>query len=89
MEQNKRSLRRIYDRVIVKRMLVFAKPYWYLFAIALILIFTVTGASLARPYLTKIGIDKYMTGSYRGTMPAEEAYRGIWYLGILFCAYCD
>ncbi|MFY9177974.1 MAG: ABC transporter ATP-binding protein [Caldicoprobacterales bacterium] len=84
MEQNKRSLRRIYDRVIVKRMLVFAKPYWYLFAIALILIFAVTGASLARPYLTKIGIDKYMTGSYRGTMPAEEAYRGIWYLGILF-----
>ena len=84
MEQNKRSLRRIYDRVIVKRMLVFAKPYWYLFAIALILIFAITGASLARPYLTKIGIDKYMTGSYRGTMPAEEAYRGIWYLGILF-----
>jgi ATP-binding cassette subfamily B multidrug efflux pump len=84
MEQNKRSLRRIYDRVIVKRMLVFAKPYWYLFAIALILIFAVTGASLARPYLTKIGIDKYMTGSYRGTMPAEEAYRGVWYLGILF-----
>lgn len=84
MEQDKRSLREVYDRVIVKRMMVFAKPYWHLFVIALILIFGVTGASLARPYLTKIGIDKYISSSFRGTMPAEEASRGIWRLGILF-----
>ena len=86
MEQDKRSLREVYDRVIVKRMMVFAKPYWHLFVIALILIFGVTGASLARPYLTKIGIDKYISSSFRGTMPAEEASRGIWRLGILFFA---
>ena len=41
---------------------------WYLFAIALILILAVTGASLARPYITKIGIDKCMTGHSDGTM---------------------
>jgi len=84
MEPDKRSLREVYDRVIVKRMMVFAKPYWYLFVTALILIFGVTGASLARPYLTKIGIDKYIASSFRGTMPAQEASRGIWRLGILF-----
>ena len=86
MEQDKKSLRQVYDRVVIKRMLTFAKPYWYLFAIALILIFAVTGASLARPYITKIGIDKYMTGYSDGTMSAQQASKGIWYLGILFLA---
>jgi len=84
MEQDKKSLRQVYDRIIVKRMLTFAKPYWYLFAIALILILAVTGASLARTYITKIGIDKYMTGHSDGTMSAQEASKGIWYLGVLF-----
>lgn len=86
MEQDKKSLRQVYDRVVIKKMLTFAKPYWYLFAIALILIFAVTGASLARPYITKIGIDKYMTGYSDGTMSAQQASKGIWYLGILFLA---
>jgi len=84
VEKDRKTLRQVYDRRILKRMLLFAKPYWYLFALALILIFAVTGASLARPYLTKIGIDKYIAGNLKGTLSSQEASRGIWYLGAFF-----
>ncbi|HHZ14119.1 MAG: ABC transporter ATP-binding protein [Caldicoprobacterales bacterium] len=65
-------------------MLEFAKPYWHYFVISLLLIFTITGASLARPYLTKVGIDKYINGVVKSTMSVEEARQGIWTLGIMF-----
>lgn len=84
MDNNKKTLNKVYDRVIIKRMLAFARPYWFLFLIALILILAVTGASLARPYLTKVGIDKYINGALRGELTGQEASRGIRYLGILF-----
>jgi ATP-binding cassette subfamily B multidrug efflux pump len=72
------------DRKLIRRMLEFAKPYWFYFVISLILIFTITGASLARPYLTKVGIDKYINGVVKSTMSIEEARHGIWTLGIMF-----
>jgi ATP-binding cassette subfamily B multidrug efflux pump len=75
---------RVYDRKLVWRMLEFAKPYWHYFVISLLLIFTITGASLARPYLTKVGIDKYINGVVKSTMSVEEARQGIWTLGIMF-----
>ncbi|HZJ58594.1 MAG TPA: ABC transporter ATP-binding protein [Clostridia bacterium] len=65
-------------------MLEFAIPYWHFFVIALLLILTITGASLARPYLTKVGIDKYINGVLKNTMTIDEASRGIWVLGIFF-----
>ena len=75
---------RVYDRKLVWRMLEFAKPYWHYFVISLLLIFTITGASLARPYLTKVGIDKYINGVVKSTMSVEEARREYGPLGIMF-----
>ena len=73
-----------YDGQLLGRMLKFAIPYWHYFAFALVLILTITAASLARPYLTKVGIDKYINGVLKKTMTIEEAKGGIWNLGTLF-----
>ena len=51
----------VYDRKLIRRMLNLPNLL-VLFCDFLILIFTITGASLARPYLTKVGIDKYING---------------------------
>ena len=84
MDDRGKNQDRVYDRKLVWRMLEFAKPYWHYFVISLLLIFTITGASLARPYLTKVGIDKYINGVVKSTMSVEEARQGIWTLGIMF-----
>lgn len=84
MEDKNNARERVYDRRLIKRMLEFAIPYWHFFVIALLLILTITGASLARPYLTKVGIDKYINGVLKNTMTIDEASRGIWVLGIFF-----
>lgn len=84
MDEDKKTLGQVYDRDLIKRMLAFAKPYWYLFVIALILILALTGASLARPIITKVGIDKYISASLNGSISKTEASKGIWNLGIIF-----
>ncbi|HZJ83150.1 MAG TPA: ABC transporter ATP-binding protein, partial [Clostridia bacterium] len=83
-KKKRKSIRDAYDRDIIKRMIGFAKPYWHFFAIALVLILGVTAASLIRPVLIKVGIDKYINGSAKGIITSHEASKGIRSLGIVF-----
>lgn len=69
---------------IIKLLVKFAIPYWYLFAIALLIILAASALSLARPYLIKIGIDDYIQQGVAGKLPIPEAKRGLYYLGILY-----
>ena len=78
MADKKREGIKIKDWAIIKRMLAYAKPYWHLFLIALILILIITGTTLARPFITKIGIDTYITWAAEGTMSKLEASQGIY-----------
>lgn len=49
-----------YDFRLMKRLLRFAARYWYLFLLAVILLFASTAADLARPYLIGVAIDDYI-----------------------------
>ncbi len=51
---------RAYDSRLMKRLLGFAKQYWYLFLIAVFLLFASTAADLARPYLIGLTIDDFI-----------------------------
>ncbi len=75
-----------YDSKLMKRLMKYAKPYWYLFAISLLLILAVSASKLARPYITKLAIDNYMHGGLSGLLPMDSARNGIIILGIVFFA---
>ena len=51
---------KVYDFRLMKRLLGFAARYWYLFALAVILLFASTAADLARPYLIGVAIDDFI-----------------------------
>jgi len=55
------KLSKPYDARLMKRLLVFIKPYKFFIIIAILLLFILTGFNLSIPYITKIAIDSYMT----------------------------
>ena len=76
-------LGKAYDSKLMKRLLKYAKPYWHLLALTIVLMMVVTGLELVRPYLIKITIDDYING-YRKPMyevELSEPYEGTIYNG--------
>lgn len=51
-----------YDSKLMKRLLQYAKPYWKLLLISMLLLVLITGLELLNPYLLKVSIDDYITG---------------------------
>lgn len=51
------TLGKAYDSRLMKRLLSYAKPYWFYILISIILVLFVTGTQLARPYIIKIAMD--------------------------------
>lgn len=54
-------LGKAYDRRLMKRLLIYLRPYRKLVAISVVILIVSSLAQLAGPYLTKIAIDKYIT----------------------------
>lgn len=54
-------LGKAYDSRLMKRILLYLKPYWKLTALSFLLLTFYTGTQLLGPYLTKIAIDRYIT----------------------------
>ena len=54
-------LGKAYDPRLMKRILLYLKPYWKLTALSFLLLTCYTGTQLLGPYLTKIAIDRYIT----------------------------
>lgn len=46
-----------YDWNLMKRLLQYARPYWKLFFLSLIMLIVITGLELFNPYLLKVAID--------------------------------
>jgi len=59
------ALGKPYDVKLMRRFLTYSRPYRPLIAFIFILILFVTGFELTLPYLTKIGIDRYIIPSAR------------------------
>ena len=60
MAHEEEVLGKAYDSRLMKRLLVYLRPYKWQVAIALVSIILKAGADVLQPYLTKIAIDKYL-----------------------------
>ena len=71
-------LGKAYDSRLMRRLLSYARPYWYLFVLSILLVLFVTGTDLVRPYLIKVVIDDYITAYDRHlvALPTSEAPEG-------------
>lgn len=56
------ELGKAYDSRLMKRLLLYAKPYWKFFLLAALMLLASTFTDLARPYLIKVAIDDYING---------------------------
>jgi len=53
-----------FDRDLIKRLLVYVKPHYKLIIVAMFFMTISTGLELLIPYLTKVGIDRYLAQLY-------------------------
>jgi len=59
--QDDEVLGKAYDAVLMRRLLVYLRPYWRQVVVALLAILVGSGAALAQPYLFKVAIDRYVS----------------------------
>ena len=58
-------LGKAYDWALMKKLLRYAKPYWKLLTLSILLLVIITGLELLNPYLIKIAIDDHINGYQR------------------------
>jgi ATP-binding cassette subfamily B protein len=58
--QDDEILGKAYDARLMRRLLIYLRPYWRAVAVALLALFVGAGAALAQPYLMKVAIDRYI-----------------------------
>jgi ATP-binding cassette subfamily B multidrug efflux pump len=49
-----------YDRTLLRRLLVYLRPYWFPVLVSFLLIVAMAGLDLVGPWLTKVAIDRYI-----------------------------
>ncbi len=54
------KLGKVYDSNLVKRLMVFAKPYLKWIVLAIVVVLFLSAFQIAQPYIMKIGIDRYI-----------------------------
>jgi ATP-binding cassette, subfamily B, multidrug efflux pump len=59
--QDDEILGKAYDAVLMRRLLVYLRPYWRQVVVAFLAILVASGAALAQPYLFKVAIDRYVS----------------------------
>jgi len=68
-------LGKAYDARLMKRLLAYVRPYYYLLALGILLSFIVSGLELALPYIVKMTIDVHIAGSdYAGIVRMSVFY---------------
>lgn len=85
LNQNEEEiLGKAYDSKLMKRLLLYAKPYWKFFALAAVLLMAITVTDLARPYLLKVAIDDYMV---RTQNPQAIVWIGLIYIATILVGF--
>ena len=54
------ELGKAYDSRLMKRLLTYARPYWKILLLCILLLLVVTAVQLARPYLIRLAIDDHI-----------------------------
>lgn len=72
-----------YDARLMKRLIQYARPYWKLLLISMVLLVIITGLELLNPYLLKVSIDDYINGYKKPlyVVSVESPYEGVELLG--------
>lgn len=70
--QEEQILGKAYDSRLMRRLLRYAKPYWTLIVLSILLLLLIAGTDLARPYLVKIALDEHIMGSNLAYVVVEE-----------------
>ncbi len=79
------TLGKAYDSRLLKRLLIYLKPYWLQVVMGVFILLVVTGLELAGPYLIKITIDRHiMTKVSKGLFTIILIYLGILILQFVF-----
>ncbi len=61
--QDDEILGKAYDSRLMRRLLLYLRPYWRSVAVAFVALFVGAVAALAQPYLMKVAIDRYIAQS--------------------------
>ncbi|HET6897239.1 MAG TPA: ABC transporter transmembrane domain-containing protein, partial [Vicinamibacteria bacterium] len=72
-----------YDRTLLRRLLVYLRPYWVPVLASFVLIVLMAGLDLVGPYLTKVAIDRYIR---QGNASGLDTI-ALLYLGSLLLAF--
>ena len=81
--QDDEILGKAYDGRLMRRLLVYLRPYWRAVSVAFVAIIAGAGAALAQPYLMKVAIDRYIAPRQLDGLGQLAAL----YLGILVAAF--
>jgi ATP-binding cassette subfamily B protein len=81
--QQEEIMAKPFDWKIMKRLLTYAKPYWFYILIGAIAILLVTASNLLRPYLVQQAIDNYINNPH---IPKNEAIQGVIRIGSIYIA---
>jgi ATP-binding cassette subfamily B protein/subfamily B ATP-binding cassette protein MsbA len=57
---DEKDLGKIYDSKLVKRLMVYAKPYSKLIILTVFIVLLLSALQIVQPYITKIGIDRFI-----------------------------
>jgi ATP-binding cassette subfamily B protein/subfamily B ATP-binding cassette protein MsbA len=78
-------LGKAYDSRLMKRLLQYAKPYWKVLTVTILMLLLVTVTDLARPYIVKIAIDQYINPTPMvAFQPGSEPKEGVSFGGQVF-----
>jgi ATP-binding cassette subfamily B protein len=76
--QDDEILGKAYDSRLMRRLVVYLRPYWRHVIVALVAIITGAATQLAQPYIVKVAIDRYIaTGQLDGLDRLALVYLGI------------
>ncbi|MCG0239459.1 MAG: ABC transporter ATP-binding protein/permease [Firmicutes bacterium] len=68
----------------MRRLLAYARPYWPMFLLSILLLVGVAAAELARPYLIKVAIDEHLRGwAQKDPAARQAATAAVWRLAFL------
>ena len=75
MEQfhEEQDLGKVFDGHLLRRLLRYAKPYWLLIGISIIVVLMISATDLSRPYLVKIAIDDHILGANKPYVAVDNA----------------
>ena len=69
-------LGKAYDWTLMKRLLKYAKPYWKLLSLSILLLVIITALELLNPYLIKVAIDDHINGYQKPVYEVPLSYPG-------------